>query len=121
MLRPGGIRERIRWGCVIAFWDDIKILTLTVEMVAHICAYTKVIIYIYTYISRCVTWGLAIAKISENKVLGGIKETLKARACYVATEEGEEEGMIKINYSISCQLPLKVAICSLICLFPTGV
>lgn len=38
----------------------------------------------------------------------------------MATEEGEEEGMIKKN-SISCQLFHKVAIFSLICFFPRGV
>lgn len=74
------------------------------------------ILYIFISISS----GLPQAKISENKVLGRIKETLKVRACYVAMEE-VEEGMIKINYSISCQLPQKVSICSLTCLFPTGV
>lgn len=35
---------------MIAFGDDIKILTLTVGMVAHVCEYTKAIIYIYTYL-----------------------------------------------------------------------
>lgn len=93
-------------------------------MVTHICEYTKAMIYIYAYLYlylQVCNMGLAIAKISENTVLGGIKETLKVRAYYVAMEEGEEEGMIKINYYISCQLLQKVAMCSLICLFPTGV